>query len=277
MRAVIVIFVMASVLVYLGIRDSQSTVFKLIVMLPFILVGSGLVLSRRKEEYSERRADAIEIAEQTLSVAKPFVLFLRPFQIDKIEADNPKLNSIASMFVPFYRMMLSSTVSIDDALRYAIPEGLELVAVSRNDDLGAIKLVSDNDDWQNMVRSLSTSAERIVLIPGNRLGTIWEMQLMRDLGLLQKCIFLLVPPPHLIALPEIIFDQVKIAFSTAGISLPDQFKGASLESCDALIFDNSGQIRDHRKGVLAQGFLCVGLKIRKIRRLFDIAIQSNAT
>jgi hypothetical protein len=269
MRIVLTAFIIASIVVYLGIRDNTSILFKLMVMLPFVLVGAGLVYFRRKDEYDDRATDIIGVDRKADSITKPFVLFLRPFQLDKIEADNPRISSMASMFVPFYRMMQPSTVSIDDAIRFAIPDSLELIAVSKNEDLGAIKLESDDNNWTDMVTSLALSARIIIIIPGNRPGTIWEMQRIRELGLLQKCLFILTPSPLMMALPEISFDQVKAAFNAAEINLPNQFNDSPVEACDAVIFNNLGQLTLHQKGVLDQGFLFLGVKVKKIRKLFE--------
>jgi hypothetical protein len=60
--------------------------------------------------------------------------------------------------------------------------------------LGAAKLVTSDDRWQELVGTLTSSAQVIAIVPYSRPGTLWEiLKVFTDDRLLPKTIFIMPP------------------------------------------------------------------------------------
>lgn len=177
--------------------------------------------------------------------APPFSLYLRPF-ISTNDVHVPKAIlealSVQGPHVSDTGMGLTVTgptsspisVTVGTTPRQTELEGVLRVAVARRAPLiclgsrlehtGAGRIEVTDEDWQVAVQRLITAAELIVVAPSKRAGTLWEIELILDSGLVDRCVFIDLPSPQQTRGK---FDQdsewrdIREAFARRGYDLPD--------------------------------------------------------
>lgn len=175
----------------------------------------------------------------------PFSLYLRPFistndvhvaktmsevlNVEVAGGSNREIGLVASDAV-----WQPISVSIGTTPRQTELEGVLRVAVARHGPLiclgsrlehtGAGRIEVTDEDWQLAVQRLITAAELIVVAPSKRAGTLWEIELILDSGLVDRCVFIDLPSPRQTRSK---FDQdsewrdIREAFARRGYDLPD--------------------------------------------------------
>ncbi len=177
----------------------------------------------------------------------PFSLYLRPF-ISTNDFRLPK--SVTEVGVLVSRgsgenartVMVSKeeaspgfiSVTVGTTPRQTELEGVLMAAVARHAPLvclgsrlehsGAGRIEVTDEDWQASVQRLIRAAELIVVAPSKRAGTLWEIEVILDSGLIDRCVFIDLPSPKNSGGK---FDQekewlaIREAFAKRGYDLPE--------------------------------------------------------
>lgn len=104
----------------------------------------------------------------------PFALYLRSFGIDnrlKVEGD-------------YLESMLALSVAGSSLL----------VCISRDSDyMGAVEIAPSDAEWKAYILELAKAAAQIIFVPDVTSGVVWEADMLRREGLLDKVAFLMLP------------------------------------------------------------------------------------
>jgi hypothetical protein len=132
---------------------------------------------------SERDQAAMGVVEAVLrgAEAEAYSLYLRPFAVTGVlEVD------VSDRW--------DEKVELESVLAEALwPLGPVVALGQPGEHLGAGRIAVDEEEWRQAVEKLMRQAQRILLIPSNRPGTLWEIQRILDLELLSRTIFVMPP------------------------------------------------------------------------------------
>jgi hypothetical protein len=223
-------------------------------------------------EVSEDRVVSDEDRRAALRNIFSGVLFLRPFDVDKkFFVRNPRKDGFAASFF-FYKMLLPSDVSLDDAVRYHSNFGDVLAIGTEGDDVGATRYETSESSWRADFLALATAARRLVVIPALAEGTKWEIgEICRVPMLLEKTVFLLTP----------LYSEERFGFAPLpavcgllrghDLAVPDNAKPG-----EGLVFDSQGRLRD-REEVLTRSLLEWKVRGRALKQLLAAAASRSVT
>lgn len=279
----------ASSLLYVGLM--------VILIIPFFFFGSKLKNKDRTDEQAARTEKTItelhtdgilsDVKPQNLPAHCPsnsdaqentneLTLFLRPFATDQFEFRNPDLDGSAAFWIPLYKFLLPTTVAFDDALRYALPTPTRFVAISSEDHIGAAKLHRTDENWKQAFEDLTPRAKYIIIVPGVRDGTKWEIGRLVQLGLISKCLFIFLPFPMFIKYETseaFEFESVKTMLSEFGLRVPDKSPdGDKISIGDAVVFGDNGKLVVHGSNVVETSLLSCNLNISRIKKCLKLML-----
>ena len=194
-----------SLFAYLAIRRGGFTWSDIGLFAFFAIVfGSGITYLglKRAQRYSKKIqaerddnaayiVDAIRNLEPDEEPPK-FSLYLRPFYI-KDQLFSPRPSPIRTPFLP--RAWTKIHKEIETLLAMSLYPSGELVGMGIPGHYisGAGKVKSDDRDWKKLISLLSIHSLAVILIPSERPGTLWEIKMLRDSGLLPKTVFVMPP------------------------------------------------------------------------------------
>ncbi len=173
------------------------------VLIGGIIVGSltyfGRELARRDgiKSQLQRNEDARAVSNAIINEDEDsiteFRLFLRPFQVEgKLATKNPDY----SFFPSIDRFTRTSRLDFEALLASAIESSGTLIAFGNpGEHVGSGRFTASEEEWQEQFKKLAHRAKSIMIIPSSRPGTRWEVQWVKDIGLLRKCIFVMPPRP----------------------------------------------------------------------------------
>ena len=278
---------------------NQSIWFYLIVMTvifgPLLYFGTSLKTDDNKLEQSDRDAETLaalkaggvlcpeEQANLKMHAENPepaqpvedVCVFLRPFLVDAIEVRNPALDGGAASFVPMYKFILPGEVSLDDGLRSSLDSADRFVAISADTSQpGATKIPSSDENWRETFDRIIPVAKTIFIVPAVRPGIRWEIERLKQLKQLHRCIFILLPLPSMLKLePAEAFElePIRSMLNDCGLALPERSPaGDEIRIGDAVVMNNDGHITAHGQAVVEAGFIKCELKIKKIRKCIGL-------
>jgi hypothetical protein len=160
---------------------------------------------------------------------QPYTVYLRPFASTgeisdvSISAPVPGLSG-----VNFGGEEIELEAQMERAVRPLGP----LVALGRPlEHIGAGRILVGEDEWRGAIKLLLSKARLIIMLPSARLGTLEEVEMIIDSGLIGRAV--LIDPPNMSASKK--FNQpeewakVRDAFSKRGFTVPeDSRKGLLL-------------------------------------------------
>lgn len=200
-----------------------------------LAIGVATILIYRSVR--RRHQQSINAAAVTSISARDFVLYLRPFFTSRQLPVRCRLPSL------FERWIVGRFWDLELALSLALEGKKLLVAVGdKAGSLGAAKLVSSDEAWQDLVIRLMRGASAIVIVPFARPGTLWEVaQIFSAREILQKTVLIMPPTTRWQALWSMLlpwrgsvksrWNDARDALARSGIKLPAYDpKGALLVS-----------------------------------------------
>lgn len=139
-----------------------------------------------------------QIQESPLSFAShPTALFLRPlFLTGEVRLKQ----NLAWKLVSFLaHSRLFSLYEIDQHLfdvevvlfRSMLPERIVISVGGETTQFGSMRVCSEDDQWKALVTELIGRADIIFAVPFNQPGTRWEIELLRERGLLEKLLLIM--------------------------------------------------------------------------------------
>jgi hypothetical protein len=132
---------------------------------------------------------------QRLEDGRPFLLYLRPFAIERrLLLHVPMLSGIPYVWaLPQVRLWLG----LEPNLKRSIARfpSVAMVAIGElDDDPGVAKLTPTDADWQSLFVDLAGRAAGVFVVPFTSTGSLWELDWLFDHAL-GKTVFIL-PPSH---------------------------------------------------------------------------------
>jgi len=83
---------------------------------------------------------------------------------------------------------------LETMIAYSIAPTLPLLALGKpGEHLGAGRIQTTDEHWQEEILHLMQTARLILIIPSHRAGTLWEIATLRNGGFLDKTIFIMPP------------------------------------------------------------------------------------
>jgi Ankyrin repeats (3 copies)/Ankyrin repeat len=144
--------------------------------LEYRLRGQRLRLVQEDRDRSAGEISQLLNAEEYANKALPpeFGLYLRAFMTtDKLHLQGIDLETIVA---------------------YSIAPSLPLLALGKpGEHIGAGRIRTSDEGWQEEILRLMEAARLILIIPSHRTGTLWEIDTLRTLGYFKKTIFIMPP------------------------------------------------------------------------------------
>lgn len=150
------------------------------------------------------------------SLNSPFTLFLRPF------ATEGEIG-IPSQSRPFsFLSIFEENEAIEQQLARAIGD-LRVVG-GLESTVGQVRVLSSDDDWKEKFARLAKAAARIFVLPLLGPGTLWEIEWLKENGLLSKTIFIM---PMSLTFTDYgaTWEASKAELAANGISVPHYKRG----------------------------------------------------
>ena len=190
---------------------------------------------RRTQCRRDKRAAKIlkRLKADPARVQTPYFVYLRPFFTTgnmPIERRRGGLLSAIPFFPAYFEDRIESrSVELEKTLSKALVcSGLLIGLGKPGEQIGAGRIATDDATWQDDVRLLVQHAKYLLLIPSERPGTSWEVNLTRDGGYLDKCVFLMPPKLYFSSIDiEDAWSRTRESLKKDGVDLPEyQSSGA---------------------------------------------------
>lgn len=166
-------------------------------------VGSGVAWIEKRVIQRKRDIQAARVLKEAKSAPSAtkdaFGLYLRPFfTTGKLGVEEVLRRPMMPIFPSYHEALAAEKApDLEASLTKALEPTASLIAVGRpGEQIGAGRVASDEETWQEDVALLAQRARFIVFVPSERAGTSWEIDLARREGLLHKCIFVMPPELH---------------------------------------------------------------------------------
>jgi len=122
-------------------------------------------------------------------------------QVSKyLNAEDVSRSELPSEFGLYLRAFMTTDklhlkgFDLETLLAYSIAPTLPLVALGKpGEHLGAGRILTSNEGWQEEILHLMEAARLILIIPSHRAGTLWEIGTLRNKGFFEKTIFIMPP------------------------------------------------------------------------------------
>lgn len=204
-----------------GAVGSLSLLFSILLAVPewihsqpvptatWVLAGVGIVMfavsavsiwhtQRRIDAYQQRRNErACAIRDQVtagMNPARPYFVYLRPFDIDGRFVEAPRKGADGA-YVEEYGWPTASH-DLESALALLVYPCGDLVALSDEPgEAGAGYVRSTDLSWQEEVEALCEYAEGVFVVPFDSDGTAWEVETLVRRGWLSKSAFVMPATP----------------------------------------------------------------------------------
>lgn len=162
-------------------------------------------LARRGEQRRrDRRAQAIlsgvlesaPAGSPRLSPVNPqapdYALYLRPFSsTGSLEAPNP-LRRWLPIFPAYHER--ERFVELETEMAQALDPFLPLIGLGRpGEHIGAGRIAVADREWRQAFARLAGAARWVIMLPAQAGETLWELEWLRDHGLLARTVFLMPP------------------------------------------------------------------------------------
>ena len=146
------------------------------------------LLQRKRDKKAGKMFNRLLKNQET----SPFSLFLRPFYLDgqlySLRASPPRY----TIFLP--QPWTSFHRRIETLISMATHTFGEFLAMgTREQRSNRPGMIISQKDWQAEITLLAQKAQMITLIPSIRPGTLWEIDMLKEEGLLDKTVFFMPP------------------------------------------------------------------------------------
>ncbi len=191
--------------------------FLLVPLLPFWLVKalefeSGLRLERLKRVQIEKDRLAREISK---------VLYAEDFKGKKLP---PDFALYLRAFMTTNKLIMNG-LDLETVLAYSIAPVLPVIALGQpGEHLGAGRIQTSDEHWQEEIKRLFEKAKIIIIIPSHREGTLWEINNLKQSNYLSKTIFIMPPEMTFYGKPySKTWNRAVKAAARHGVFLPTHF------------------------------------------------------
>jgi hypothetical protein len=120
------------------------------------------------------------------------ILYLRSFKHDQFVGYDRKnrIPAVGSNGLPLLDQPRPSDWELEEKLSFVLDHyGIFVAVGSDSYSVGAARIVSTDETWQQDVEALMERAQVIICVPGTTLGSILEVELLSEKSLLTKTVF----------------------------------------------------------------------------------------
>jgi hypothetical protein len=133
---------------------------------------------------------------QTLSLSSAgiprFALFLRPFSITRRLAVKNPYASVGYLWPGAANE--PKLVDLETLLADAFSSDNPLVGLGEpGEAIGVGRVRTSEQDWREAVKKMAPAAQNVLVVPSAKEGTKWEIEYLKEQGLLSKCVFIMPP------------------------------------------------------------------------------------
>jgi hypothetical protein len=158
-------------------------------------IGWGVARTHAKRVAADRTRKATQIVER-LRVGRrtaPFNLYLRPFE----STGRLFVRNVEHIVGSGFDASTPSVVEIETLIGDILAEwDIELAALGEpGEHVGAGRVRAKEDQWRDFVAILIKAANITYVLPSADEGTFWEISVLKQLGLIERCIFIQPPSP----------------------------------------------------------------------------------
>jgi hypothetical protein len=186
------LFILSRPIVYVGavLLASKATRFG-----PFVSLGLGAVLiaAGHFAFFAAKRLSSREVwrPESGADMSTP-ILFLRSFDDDQFDFKRPLWDVRGRWFDLWSFRSNADEALIDEVAQYG-----PVVALGRPGEtrapFGALRRYATNDEWQSVIIDTARRAQAIVIVAGDSQGVLWEYDLLKREGLIDRTLLLFRP------------------------------------------------------------------------------------
>lgn len=172
----------------------QASAITMLVFSALLLacVVVGLILAGDLVGRGARRHLTLSYDETRRNDKRPPILFLRSFKNDQVALPIER-QSIFDRIVPKF----TEARNLDQALLEAATPHGPVIAIGRPGEpkppFGASRKYVAHAEWQAVVRSWAAESQRIIIVLDNTEGVVWERDMLEELDLTSKTIYLFDP------------------------------------------------------------------------------------
>jgi hypothetical protein len=247
-----------------------------------LVPGIWLRTAHLRAQQSDNDAAAARImaglrADPQAAVGK-FYLYLRAFESTGT-LRVPLYLRLRKLSLGLFQPLTSDTESyVSNALRGIAP----LIAMGLpGEAVGAGRVHAEESGWTGDVLLLMRRAQAILLVPSSRPGTMWEMQTLKDHGLLAKVIFIMPPAARGESDTQARWAAARQALGSLGIESPEhQTRGLMFEvgpdlkvsNVEPLLLNSVRQVRKSMERIMSDDpprgglFQAMAVADRRLRR-----------
>ncbi len=239
----------------------------ILIAIPFIAVGVWLASSDRQKAMQDLDKLASWTLENALAAAKrgeplPVTLYLRPFELtNRLIFSNPHM---APMMTPAYYSE-QQTLDLETMVAEELMGSMPLIALGEpGEHIGAGRLLSTEEDWQQSIKTMAMAARRILILPSTNAGSKWELQWLLKAGQLGKCYFLMPPQPDQADTDmQQYWSNTTQRLKEIGIELPPYRAEGQIYTVD-----NQGHVTDsHHINLFLKDSIAKAIKALELRRI----------
>lgn len=141
-----------------------------------------------------KRLGGLSVSDVLKKPDDPFVLYLRPFDVDDVTLPRPRLPLLSRLlsFRPFPIRIEEELFDVADGYRPLIAVGKPGSSSTARGGL-AYRTYLDDTEWQGYVADRIQRADRIVLLIKDTPGVRWELERVISEGAISKTLFLFDP------------------------------------------------------------------------------------
>jgi hypothetical protein len=213
------------------------------IILPAIVVvilgeiGEKIFMSGRKITQEVRDKEAEEIYIQILrnKIVPIFFIYLRPFSTtNRLTGDN--IRTPVPLSPDYYN---TKKIDWEEKIANALTEYGDLIGLGKPGEATGIgRIAATEKKWKVAVKNLYLHCQHIFVIPGFQKGIVWEVNLLKEVKILDKCTFIV--PSMLGDLSKDYLKLTREAFEEIGLKFPEE-----INSRNGIIiaFNNNGSVR----------------------------------
>ena len=155
---------------------------------------------------------------------------------DFIEKDLPTDFALYLRAFMTTNKFIMNGMDLETILAYSIAPTLPVIALGQpGEHLGAGRIQTSDEHWQEEIIRLFENAKLIIIIPSHREGTLWEINNLKQRNYLQKTVFIMPPEMNFYGKPySETWNKAVTSAAACGVALPNHFpKGLIFKLNDA--------------------------------------------
>jgi hypothetical protein len=155
-----------------------------------LLLVSGVektILQSQKDSYAENLGEKLFTSLNNKQNLFSYSLYLRPFDTTNA-LHTQKIDGGGDMLSEYGQ----SSLDLEYLLTRISGSNQPLIGLGNPGEMNGIgRILTSDDHWKEMIKELVKHSQNIFIIPSDHEGTLWEIQLLKEMKMLDKCIWIM--------------------------------------------------------------------------------------